>query len=146
MGLYILDLSKTLFHYNYVNKKYGPKAKLGFTVTDLLCYEITTKDAYADFWADKHKFNNSDYPMESPFFLFNKIRNSSGNSRMKPLACPSRNLLGSKVRCIVTLKTMAKTKRPAKGLRKMSSKRISLMKTTEILFSGVNNSCTKYGI
>ena len=43
---------------------------------------------------------------------------------MKPPACPSRNLLGSKVRCIVTLKTMAKMKRPAKGLRKMSSKRM----------------------
>ena len=53
-------------------------------------------------------------------FLIQKIRKSSGNSRMRPLGYPSRNLLGSKARCIVTLKTMAKMKRPAKGLRKMS--------------------------
>lgn len=67
----IVDLSKTLtydFHYNYMKKEYGSRAKLGFTDTDSLCCEIRTKDVYADFWADKHKFDNSDYPKESPFF------------------------------------------------------------------------------
>ena len=59
------------------------------------------------FGRDKHKFDNSDYPKES-HFLIQKIRKSSGNSRIRPLAYPSRNSLGSKVRCIVTLKTMAK--------------------------------------
>ena len=64
VGMYILDLSKTLmydFHYNYIKKKYGSRAKLGFTDTDSLCYEIETGDAYKDFWADKHQFDNSDY-------------------------------------------------------------------------------------
>ena len=47
VGMCILDLSKTLmydFHCNYVKSWYNNKAKLLFTDTDSLCYEIETKD------------------------------------------------------------------------------------------------------
>ena len=67
----ILDLSKTLmydFHYNYIKQKYNNKAKLLFTDTDSLCYEIETTDVYKDFCNDKDKFDNSDYPEDSPYF------------------------------------------------------------------------------
>ena len=70
VGMCILDLSKTLmydFHYNYIKKKYGDKARLLFTDTDSLTYEIEAEDVYRDFWNDKDKFDNSDYPESSLF-------------------------------------------------------------------------------
>ena len=55
LGMCILDLNKTLmydFHYNYINQKYGNKAKLPFTDTDSLMYKIQTEDFYKDISAD----------------------------------------------------------------------------------------------
>lgn len=56
VGMFILDLSKTLmyaFHCNDIKKKYGSKAKLLFRGTDSLTYEITAKDVYKDFGLTK---------------------------------------------------------------------------------------------
>ena len=71
VGMCILDLSKTLmynFHNNYIKKKYNDKAKLLFTDTHSLTYEIETGDAYKDVWSDKNKFDNSECPENSPYF------------------------------------------------------------------------------
>ena len=70
VGMCILDLSKTLmynFHYNYIKKGYNNKAKLLFTDTDSLCYEIETQDIYEELWQDRNLFDNSDYPKDSKF-------------------------------------------------------------------------------
>ena len=77
MGMCILDLSKTLlynFHYNYIKNKYGDRAKLLFSDTDSLTYEIEAEDVYQYFWYDKDKFDNSDYPENSPYYNTSNIK------------------------------------------------------------------------
>lgn len=59
VGAAILDLSKTTmydFHYNTIKAKYGDKAKLLFTDTDSLCYEIILPSGgnlYKDIYEDR---------------------------------------------------------------------------------------------
>ena len=72
VGMCILDLSKVLmydFHYNFIKKKYGDKAKLLFTDTDSLCYHILTDDVYQDLYNHKDMFDNSDYSKSSKFYF-----------------------------------------------------------------------------
>ena len=64
VGFTVLDLSKLLmydFHYNYIKRNYD--AKLMFTDTDSLLYEIKTNDVYI--YKDKDLFDFSDYPQDS---------------------------------------------------------------------------------
>ena len=66
LGVSILDLRKSLmydFRYNYIKTKYEDKAKLLFTDTDSLAYEIRTKDFYKDI---EKRFDTSDYPTNHP--------------------------------------------------------------------------------
>ena len=64
LGMSILDLIKSImhdFHYNYIKTKHGDNAKLLFTDTDSLAYEINTNDFYKDINADiEERFDSSD--------------------------------------------------------------------------------------
>ena len=70
LGACILDISKLLmydFHYGFVRKTYGDKARLLFTDTDSLAYEIQTADFYKDIAPHvQEKFDTSNYPVVHP--------------------------------------------------------------------------------
>jgi len=70
LGMCILDLSKTLmydFHYNYMKPKYGSEAKLLYTDTDSLIYEIGTEDCYRDIAGDLETwFDTSEFDASHP--------------------------------------------------------------------------------
>ena len=105
VGFSILELSKTLmydFHYNYIRKKY-PDVKLLFTDTDSLVYHIKTEDVYEDLFADRHLFDNSDYP-ESSKFHFAENKKVIGKFKVK-----------SKM---YSYKTENKENKTAKGVKK----------------------------
>ena len=69
VGFSILDLSKLLmykFHYDYIQYKFD--AKLLFTDTDSLVYEIKKADVYEDFYPDIDLFDFGEYSSNSKFF------------------------------------------------------------------------------
>ncbi|XP_078355713.1 uncharacterized protein LOC144640434 [Oculina patagonica] len=117
IGMCILDLSKTLmydFHYNYIKKKYGSGAKLLFTDTDSLTYEIEADDVYKDFWNDKDKFDNSDYPKKSLFF---DKTNKKVIGKFKDESCglPICEFVGLRSKMYSYIKDNNKQERTAKG-------------------------------
>ena len=69
-GVSALDRAKVPmydWHYEYMLPKYGNKAKLCYTDTDSLIYEIETEDYYDDIRADvPTKFDTSDYKKDHP--------------------------------------------------------------------------------
>ena len=120
VGMCILDLSKTLmynFHYNYIKEKYGNKAKLLFTDTDSLTYEIETDDVYRDFWNDKDRFDNSEYPESSPYF---DKTNKKVIGKFKDEACgiPITEFIGLRSKMYSYIKDNNKGGKTAKGIKK----------------------------
>ena len=138
VGACILDLSKTLmydFHYNYIKHMYGNKAKLLFTDTDSLTYEIETADAYADFWQNKDKFDNSDYNIESPFH--NAVNKKViGKFKDESAGIPITEFVGLRSKMYSYVKDNEQTARTAKGIKKqVIKKNITHDNYKEVLFN-----------
>ena len=69
VGFCILELSKLLmyrFHYDYALKIFN--ARLLFTDTDSLVYEIRSGNVYKQCFKDKHLFDFSGYPKNSVYY------------------------------------------------------------------------------
>ena len=120
VGMCILDLSKTLmydFHYNYIKQKHDSKAKLLFTDTDSLTYEIETSDVYQDFWNDKDKFDNSDYPQDSQYFNTTN-KKVIGKFKDEAAGIPITEFVGLRSKMYSYMKDNQKGGKTAKGIKK----------------------------
>ena len=120
VGMCILDLSKTLmynFHHNYIKKKYNNRARLMFTDTDSLTYEIEAEDIYKDFWNDKDMFDNSDYPESSPNSC-NANKKVIGRFKDKACGVPITEFVGLKSEMYSYIKNDEKGGKTTKGIKK----------------------------
>ena len=120
VGMCILDLSKTLmydFHYNYIKEKYGDKAKLLFTDTDSLTYEIEAGDVYQDFWNDKYRFDNSDYP-ENSLYFDKTNKKVIGKFKDEAAGIPITEFVGLRSKMYSYIKDNHKGGKTAKGIKK----------------------------
>ena len=138
VGMCILDLSKTLmydFHYNYIKKKYGDKAKLLFTDTDSLTYEIEANDVYQDFFNDKDKFDNSDYSQSSPYFDETN-KKVIGRFKDEAAGVPICEFVGLRSKMYSYMRDDRKGGKTAKGIRKnVIKKNITHENYKETLFN-----------
>ena len=119
-GVCILDLSKTLmydFHYNYIKNKYGDRAKLLFTDTDSLTYEIEAEDVYQDFRYDKDKFDNNDYP-ENSSYQDKTNKKVIGKFKDEAASIPIVEFVGFLSKMYSYIKTNEKGGKTAKGVEK----------------------------
>ena len=119
VGLSILDLSKILmydFHYSYIKNKYGQQAKLLFTDTDSLCYEITTEDIYKDMFQDASLFDTSDYPTDH---LLHSTSNKKVLGKMKDecAGTPPSEFVGLRPK-MYSIVYAGKEKKTANGVKK----------------------------
>ena len=72
VGFCILELSKLLmyqFRHDFVLKTFN-NAKLLFTDTDSLVYEIKGSNVYDQCFKDKHLFDFSGYPKDSVYYCY----------------------------------------------------------------------------
>ena len=120
VGMCILDLSKTLmydFHYKYIKRKYGDRAKLIFTDMDSSTYEIKAEDVYKDFWNDKEMFDNSDYPENSQYYC-NGNKKVIGKFKDETCGLPIVEFIGLKSKMYSYVKDNQKGGKTAKGIKK----------------------------
>ena len=120
VGMCILDLSKTLmydFHYNYIKNKYGDRVRLLFTDTNSLTYKIETEYVYQDFWYDKDKFDNSDYPENSPYHDKTN-KKVIGKFKDEAASIPIVEFVGLKSKMYSHIQNDEKGGKTAKGIKK----------------------------
>ena len=138
VGMCILDLSKTLmydFHYNHVKKQYGNKAKLLFTDTDSLTYEIEAEDVYQDFWNKKEMFDNSDYPSNHQFFDATN-KKVIGKFKDEAAGIPITEFVGLRSKMYSYIKDNNNGGKTAKGIKKnVIKKEIQHSDYKDVLFN-----------
>ena len=137
VGMYILDLSKTLmynFHYNTIKKQYGSKSKLLFTDTDSLCYKINTDDLYNDMKKDKDLYDFSEYPKDHPLYDESN-KKVIGKMKDETNSKPIQEFIGLRSKMYSVLLSKDKNKATAKGVKKSCMKNIKHKDYKRCIFS-----------
>ena len=93
------------FHHNYIKNKYGDRAKLLFTDTDSLTFEIEAEDIY------------SDYPENSPYYDKTN-KKVIGKFRDETTSIPAVEFVGLKSKMYSYIKNDEKGGKTAKGNKK----------------------------
>ena len=128
VGFSILDLSKVLMYqlyYEHMKAKYGCNAKLLFTDTDSLCYEIKTDDIYQDMLQDINLFDTSEYGQSHSLY---SLANKKVLGKMKDgtHGIPIQEFVGLRPKMYSILYTESDKlveKKTAKGIKKSVTKR-----------------------
>ena len=107
-----------LIHYNYIEQKYNNKAKLLFTDTDSLCYEVKTSDVYQDFWNDKENFDFSDYPENSKLYDESN-KKLIGKFKDETLSIPITEFIGLRSKMYSYIKNNDQNNKTAKGIKRI---------------------------
>ena len=82
-----------------------------------MTYEIETEDAYKDFWSDKDKFDNSEYPENSPYFDKSN-KNVIGKFKDEESGIPINEFMGLRIKMYSYLKDADECGKTATGIKK----------------------------
>ena len=82
-----------------------------------MTYEIEADDVYQDFWNDKDKFDNSDYPESSPYFDKSN-KKVIGKFKDEAAGVPICEFIGLRSKMYSYIKDNKKGGKTAKGIKK----------------------------
>jgi hypothetical protein len=119
VGFCVLDLSKLHmygFHYDVIRSMYGARAKLLFTDTDSLCYELQTEDVFEDMARLRDHLDTSDYPKDHPLF---SLKNAKvlGKFKDECSGISPKQFVGLRSKMYSLLLAKDKVKMTAKGVK-----------------------------
>ena len=137
VGFSILDISKTLMydlHYGFIKRKYSNNAKLLYTDTDSLVYEIETKNIKKDLfknkeWFDLSDINDPEYDDDSNKKVIGKMKPEYPNESIE-------EFIGLRSKMYSTLFSSGLECKKAKGIVKSVVQNLKHNKYKKILESG----------
>lgn len=139
-GFCVFDLSKLhmyKFHYDFILPKYGNKARLLFTDTDSLCYDIETEDLFQDMVDHKELFDCSDFPKNHK--CYNEVNKKvPGKFKLETLDENVLEFVGLRSK-LYSLLLENDVKKTCKGIKEIVKKnKIKHIDYRNCLFTGVN--------